>query len=78
MSGVTKQGPRVDHGSTRSRPGAETPERAAAPTRRNASRSLSEARPSALTWAQGAIREAETLAAEAFGAAKTWLLANGR
>lgn len=27
---------------------------------------------------QGPIRDAELLAAEAFGAAKTWLLANGR
>lgn len=27
---------------------------------------------------QGPIREAELLAADAFGAAKTWLLANGR
>lgn len=27
---------------------------------------------------KGAIRDAEMLTAEAFGAAKTWLLANGR
>lgn len=31
-----------------------------------------------MPYCQGPIRDAELLAAEAFGAAKTWLLANGR